>query len=75
MPQEFFAWLDRTDAELAAYAGRMQSMVDAALDETEIKNLSQRMASKDLTVDTYDVLRMRNSNEPAAWKFVARRIS
>ena len=74
VPQEFFAWLDRTDAELAAYAGRMQSMVDAALDEAEIKHLSQRVASKDLAVDTYDVLRMRNNNEPAAWKFVARRI-
>jgi len=75
VPQEFHAWLDRTDAELAAYAGRMQSMVDAALDETEVRNLSERVASKGLTVDTYDMLRMRNNNEPASWIFIARRIS
>jgi len=74
VPQEFFAWLDRTERELAAYGGRMQSMMNASLEETEITELSIRMTSKGLTVDTYDTLKMRNNKEPAAWTFVARRI-
>jgi len=75
VPQEVTDWLDRTDGELAAYAGRMQSMVNAALDETQIKKLSQRLSSKGLTVDTYDKLRMGENAEPAAWILIGRRIS
>lgn len=75
VPQQVLAWLDKTDNELVAYTGRMQSMVNAALDESEIKGLSERMTSKGLTVDTYDVLRMGGRKEPAAWIFVGRRIN
>lgn len=75
LPDEVITWLDRTDKELLAYAGRMESMVNAALDEKEIKTLSKRMTSKGLTVDTYDVLRMGRNKMPAAWIFVGRRIS
>lgn len=74
VPQEVLVWLDRMEKEIAAYAGRMQSMVDAALDETEIRNLSARLTAKGLTVDTYDVLRMGKDQEPAAWILVGRRI-
>lgn len=73
--QDVAVWLDRMDGELAAYAGRMQSMVNAALDETQIKKLSQRLSSKGLTVDTYDKLRMGENAEPAAWILIGRRIS
>ncbi len=71
---EVSEWLERTEGELAAYAGRMQSMVNAALDETEIKQLSERLSSKGLTVDTYDKLRMGANAQPAAWILIGRRI-
>lgn len=75
VPQEVSDWLDRTDGELTAYAGRMQSMVNAALGETEIKHLSERLRSKGLAVDTYDKLRMGENARPAAWILVGRRLS
>lgn len=74
LPQEVLDWLARTETELLAYTGRMQSMVDAALDETGIRNLSARMSASGLTVDTYDMLRMGEKKEPAAWIFVGRRL-
>jgi SAM-dependent methyltransferase len=74
VPQQVLDWLDRMEKETVAYAGRMQSMVDAALDETAIKSLSARLTAKGLTVDTYDVLRMGENQEPAAWILVGRRI-
>lgn len=75
LAQEVSDWLDRTDGELAAYAGRMQSMVNAALDDTEIKQLCGRLSSKGLTVDTYDKLRMGENAEAAAWILTGRRIA
>lgn len=75
VPQEVLHWLNHMEKEVAAYAGRMQSMVNAALDESEIRNLSARLTDAGLTLDTYDVLRMRANKEPAAWILVGRRIS
>ncbi len=75
VPQEVFAWLDRTDKELDAYEGRMASMLSAALDESEIKQLSARLSANGLTADTYDVMRMGDNKQPAAWILVGRRIS
>ena len=60
--------------ELAAYAGRMQSMVNAAFDEADMKELSSRLRSKGLTVDTYDKMKMGKSKAPAAWILVGRRL-
>ena len=70
VPKEVSDWFDRTENEIRAYAGRMQSMVDAALDEADIKKLSNRLRSTGLTVDTHDVLRMGNKKQPAAWILV-----
>ena len=75
VPQEVRNWLEQMEKEVAAFAGRMQSMVDAASDESEIRNLSARLTAAGLTVDTYDVLRMRKNKQPAAWILVGRRIS
>ncbi len=72
--QDVTDWLDRMNGELTAYAGRMQSMVNAALDESEIKQLSLRLSSKGLTVDTYDKLKMGEAKKPAAWILVGRRL-
>lgn len=74
VPEEVRDWLDHMEKEVLAYTGRMQSMVNAALDEDEIKKLSARLTAAGLTVDTYDVLRMRANKEPAAWIVVGRRI-
>jgi ubiquinone/menaquinone biosynthesis C-methylase UbiE len=74
VPQEVSDWLDRMGVELAAYAGRMQSMVNAAFDETDMKELSSRLRSKGLTVDTYDKMKMGKAKAPAAWILVGRRL-
>lgn len=74
VPQDVFVWLDRTDKELDNYANIMASMLDAALDEPEIKQLAARLAASNLTVDALDVLRMGNSKEAAAWILIGRRM-
>lgn len=75
VPKEVSDWFDLTEKEIKAYSGRMQSMVDAAMDEAEIKELSDRLKSKGLTVDTHDVLRLGSNKQPAAWILVGRRLS
>lgn len=72
--QEVFTWLDQVDKELDAYAGRMASALGSALDEPGIRQLSARLSANGLIVDTYDMLRMGDKEEPAAWILVGRLI-
>lgn len=72
-PDEIVAWLDRMGRELDSYAGRMSSMVKAALDTEEITELTRQLADAGFRIRICDVLKFGRARAPSAWTVVADR--
>jgi ubiquinone/menaquinone biosynthesis C-methylase UbiE len=72
-PDEVFAWFDGMSAELVSYEGRMASMTDHALDESQVEAIGRTLTSLGLDVEAPQVLPLEESGGSAAWILVARR--
>ena len=72
-PVEILSWLSRMDEELDAYAGRMSSMHDAALDEGTFEEICTGLLSRDFTIESAGPFVVPDSESPLAWALVARR--
>ena len=70
---EVIAWLDGMVVELEAYAGRMLSMVNAAVDEQTFDQLCQRLGEIGFADFHRDKLRVGATSDLAAWTLVAQR--
>jgi ubiquinone/menaquinone biosynthesis C-methylase UbiE len=73
VPEEVFAWFDAMSAELVSYEGRMASMTDHALGESQVEAIGQRLSSLGLDVEPPQILPLEESGSPAAWILIARR--
>jgi SAM-dependent methyltransferase len=73
-PDEVSRWLEATEGELAAYAGRMSAMIAAAVDAAGMDAIVARVGSRGLVVRTCEALRIgAAAGEPAAWLLVCER--
>ena len=64
---DIVTWLDGMEMQLQAYAGRMSSMLECALNETELEQLQSKLVSKQLQVTRCVKLEMGEKKEAAAW--------
>ncbi len=74
-PREVLGWLRRMQGELEAYAGRMASMQQAALDEKAFRRISERLASEGFELPQSEALVPAGAALPLAWALVAVRRS
>lgn len=72
-PDEVLDWLNRMGGELDAYAGRMSSMSDAAIDNDELKNICNGLRSLDYTIQRAAPLVVPDHEFPLAWVLIAAR--
>jgi tellurite resistance-related uncharacterized protein len=69
---EVLAWLQRMDTELGAYAGRMSSMMDAALDDSTFAEICSSVEQHRFSIDEAGPLLAPGEEMPLAWVLVAR---
>ena len=68
---ELFQWVEVMLGDLASYAGRMSSMLNAALDEAEFQDLVDDLLQFGMQPALKDQLRFGNQNQASAWVLVA----
>ncbi len=66
------SWLDSMSGEIEAYAGRMTSMLDAALSETAARNLLDVFAAAGWQADAPQPFSLDDDSKPVAWQLHAR---
>lgn len=71
-PDEILAWIDSAEGELTAFAGRMSSMSDAAMDLAAFQNQLRRLEADGLHSGRSGGIDL-SDGRPAAWLTVARR--
>jgi len=69
-PEEVFKWIRTMCNELDTYAGRMTSMLKAALDEATMNLVIRELAERKFTIRLHEQLIFENSPIPAAWALV-----
>ena len=72
-PQEVQSWLSDVEAENLAYQGRMESMLNAAIDEDEFAALCAKVTNKGLSVTQAGPLLPHDSNRSLAWALTAKK--
>lgn len=73
--QDIKGWLDGMRGEIEAFAARMQSMIDAALSETDIESLRAAFKENGVNLDAPEVFEVAGptgaSKDAIAWHLVA----
>ena len=69
------SWLDAMEGEIAAYAGRMNSMCDAAIDSKRFDDMCRQLIAGGWQVCSAMPLEARGDAEPLAWGLVASRLA
>lgn len=70
-PGEVLNWLKRMDGELDAYAGRMSSMRNCAIDNESFEQIVAGLRNRDYTIDRAEPLLIPDHDLPLAWALVA----
>ena len=70
-PVEVLDWLSRMDEELDAYAGRMSSMRDCAIDSETFERICAGLRHRDYTIKRAEPLLTPDQGLPLAWVLVA----
>lgn len=70
-PDEVLGWLRQMDTEIEAYAGRMASMCEAAIDKSAFGTLCRRIESGGFRLLRNDALVVPERNTALAWAIVA----
>ena len=73
-PDEVFNWIDVMHNETDAYAGRMASMLKAALDEEQLNQIMSDLTSRGIKINTHGVLNMGEAAIPSAWVLIAEKM-
>ncbi|MGI9293795.1 MAG: class I SAM-dependent methyltransferase [Pseudomonadales bacterium] len=71
-PEDIIGWIDRMVWELDAYAGRMSSMMKAAIDEPGMQRVVSLVEACELTIISRETLLMGEDREAAAWALLSR---
>jgi SAM-dependent methyltransferase len=69
-PSEVLDWLKRMDGELDAYAGRMSSMSQSAIDGETFDRICSALRGQDYTIDRAEPLLEPGSDLPLAWVLI-----
>ena len=72
-PSEVLGWLRGMQKELEAYAERMASMCDAAIDADTFEKLRDGLQRKGYTIDRADALQNAMTGVPLGWALIAMR--
>lgn len=72
-PSEVLGWLNRMDDEIKAYAGRMSSMCDAAIDQQEFDGLCDLLREQAFVTRRANALISTDRDVPLAWAVIASR--
>jgi SAM-dependent methyltransferase len=72
-PSEVLSWLRGMQMELEAYAERMASMCDAAIDADVFASLRDRLQPMGYTIDRADALQNVAAGVPLGWVLIAER--
>ena len=70
-PAEVLDWLSRMDGELDAYAGRMSSMSDSAVDSEAFEKICDELRNRDYTIERAEPLIASDQDLPLAWVLIA----
>jgi len=70
-PAEVLDWLNRMDGELGAYAGRMTSMSNCAIDSETFEQIVVGLRNRDYTIDRAEPLVIPDHDFPLAWALIA----
>ena len=72
-PAEVLGWLRGMQDEIKAYAGRMASMCDAAIDGAQFRGLCDDLVGRGFELQRYEALVDPVRDTPLAWTLVAQR--
>ena len=72
-PDEILDWLEKMDGELDAYAGRMSSMSQSAIDSETFEKIQEGLRSRGYTIDRAEPLLIPDHDLPLAWVLIATR--
>jgi SAM-dependent methyltransferase len=72
-PGEMATWIEKMGRELDSYAGRMASMLAAALDTSQIARATRELVGAGLGIRLGGVLKFGQPPAPCAWAIVAER--
>ena len=72
-PDEVLSWLESMQAELDAYAGRMDSMRNAAVDATFVDTFRARLIDDGFSIERADTIGGSEIGPVLAWAIVANR--
>jgi SAM-dependent methyltransferase len=73
-PKEVFEWIAVMTGEMDSYAGRMASMLDAALDEDQFRQAVAAVGEKGLRIREQRMLECGQPPTPCAWVIIAERV-
>jgi len=73
VPSEVLEWLNRLHGELHAFAGRMASMCDAAIDRTAFERICDGLREHSFSIARADALVNPGQQSPLAWALIATR--
>lgn len=71
-PTEILGWLGRMDGELDAYAGRMSSMSESAIDGEAFERICDDLRNQGFTIERAEALTISGQDQPLAWVLMAR---
>jgi len=72
-PTEVLEWLGRMEGELDAYAGRMSSMDESAIDNVAFEKTCDQLRSRDYTIERAEPLVAPDHDLPLAWVLIAKK--
>lgn len=72
-PSEVLGWLERMQDEMEAYAGRMASMREVAIDATRFKQVHADLADKGFEILRAEPLAPADQGPPIAWALIAKK--
>jgi SAM-dependent methyltransferase len=72
-PDDVLAWLNSINGELDAYAGRMSSMSESAIDSDSFDQIVDDLRNQEYTIEGAEPLILPNHDLPLAWVLIARK--
>jgi SAM-dependent methyltransferase len=72
-PGEILDWLNKMDGEFDAYAGRISSMIQSAIDNETFEKIVAGLRGQDYTIDRAEPLLIPGHDLPLAWVLIASR--
>jgi ubiquinone/menaquinone biosynthesis C-methylase UbiE len=70
---DVLAWLNRMEEELSAYAKRMSSMSESAINNSKFEQIKDDLTERGFVIETADKLYIPGEELPMAWVLIAKK--